>query len=264
MRWMWVVFVRGQDRITSKKTKFSEAYPEAAIRDGADELTLRAEEVRTLTACIDVDHSENDRWRPPFVDADWHAFCQAIEEVHCHYREMSRATATKKPRESEKAKALWAMKAAKEREKEYYDSARKDNILGRGKTRLELWEEHLKDPIVALDKALTCLENQPVSLAIGSKRLVESCVNGNGLQWCGYWNFAKDVGKDSSGKASGLSWTRGTVCVCAQRPPVGMFQGSVGRMASSSSSFSGRSRWWIRTTRRPTPSSLLKRSRRAG
>ena len=27
------------------------------------------------------------------------------------------------------------------------DPARKDNILGRNKTRLELWEEHLKDPI---------------------------------------------------------------------------------------------------------------------
>ena len=26
------------------------------------------------------------------------------------------------------------------------------------KTRLELWEEHLKDPIMALDKALKCLE----------------------------------------------------------------------------------------------------------
>ena len=156
---MWVVFVRAQDRFTSKKPKFSEAYPEAAIREGADELTLRAEEVRTLTACINIDHSENDRWRPPLVDADWHAFCEAIEEVYCHYREMSRAAATKKPSESEKAKALWAMKAAKEREKEYYDSARKDNMLGRRKTRLELWEEHLQDPIAALEKALTCLEN---------------------------------------------------------------------------------------------------------
>ena len=28
----------------------------------------------------------------------------------------------------------------------------KDNIVGRHKTRLELWEEHLRDPIVALDK----------------------------------------------------------------------------------------------------------------
>ena len=28
------------------------------------------------------------------------------------------------------------------------------------KTRLELWEEHLKDPIAALDKALQFVESQ--------------------------------------------------------------------------------------------------------
>ena len=28
------------------------------------------------------------------------------------------------------------------------------------KTRLELWEEHLKDPIVALDKALKCVKDR--------------------------------------------------------------------------------------------------------
>ena len=39
-------------------------------------------------------------WRPPFVDADWHAFCQAIykgiessewEVLYEHYKEMSKA-----------------------------------------------------------------------------------------------------------------------------------------------------------------------------
>ena len=68
-------------------------------------------------------------------------------------------TGAKKPSESQKAKAFWAMKAAKDREEEHYDPARKDNILGRKQTRLELWEEHLKDPIIALEKALTCSEN---------------------------------------------------------------------------------------------------------
>ena len=52
------------------------------------------------------------------------------------------------------------MKAAKDREEDFCDPARKDNILGRNKTRLELWEEHLKEPIVALDKALKCVEDQ--------------------------------------------------------------------------------------------------------
>ena len=58
-----------------------------------------------------------------------------------------------------KAKALWAMMAAKDREEEYHDPGRKDNIFGRKQTRLELWEEHLKDPIIAWDKALKCPEN---------------------------------------------------------------------------------------------------------
>ena len=58
-----------------------------------------------------------------------------------------------------KVKALWVMKAAEEREEEFYNPARKDDILGRKKTRLELWEEHLKDPVIALDNALTCIEN---------------------------------------------------------------------------------------------------------
>ena len=58
---------------------------------------------------------EDDRWRPPLVDADWHAFCPAIyrgvegeewEELHCPNREMSRATGAQKPRKSQKARAL--------------------------------------------------------------------------------------------------------------------------------------------------------------
>ena len=36
-------------------------------------------------------------------------------------------------------------------------------ILGRTITRLELWEEHIKDPIVALDKVLMCVEDQYLS-----------------------------------------------------------------------------------------------------
>ena len=97
--------------------------------EGPEELTLRAEEVGSLKACINVDHIAEDRWGPPLVDADWHAFCQAIYkgiegedwvELYEHYKEMSRAA---------------------------------------GVRRLELWEEHFKDPIVALDKALKCVGN---------------------------------------------------------------------------------------------------------
>ena len=63
---------------------------------------------------------------------------------------MSKAAGAEKPSESQKAKALRALKAAKGRRDEFYDLARKDNVLGRNQTRLELWEEHFKDPIIAL------------------------------------------------------------------------------------------------------------------
>ena len=39
------------------------------------------------------------------------------------------------------------MKAAKDRKDEFFDPARKHDILGRNTTRLELWNEHLKDQL---------------------------------------------------------------------------------------------------------------------
>ena len=105
----------------------------------------------------------------PTVDGDWYAFCQTLykgiegedwEEMHDPYKVMSKALEVTKPQEAQKARALWALKAAKDRKEEFYDPARKDNIAGRNTTRLELWEEHLKDPIVALDKSLKCVEDQ--------------------------------------------------------------------------------------------------------
>ena len=97
------------------------------------------------------------------------AFCQAIykgsegedwEELYEHYKETSKAAGVKRPNEDQKAKALWKMKAARDSGEDFYDPERKDKILGRNKTRLELWEEHLKDPVVALEKALKCVEKQ--------------------------------------------------------------------------------------------------------
>ena len=71
-----------------------------SIREGPEELTLNTEAVGSQNSCINVDHIAQDRRRPPLVDADWHAFCQAIykgiegrgwEELYDHYKEMSRA-----------------------------------------------------------------------------------------------------------------------------------------------------------------------------
>ena len=34
--------------------------------------------VGIVEPCVNVGHNAEDRWRPPLLDADWHAFCQAI------------------------------------------------------------------------------------------------------------------------------------------------------------------------------------------
>ena len=44
------------------KPQFKEAFPVATIREGADELTLRADEVGTLRAFISTEHIAFERW----------------------------------------------------------------------------------------------------------------------------------------------------------------------------------------------------------
>ena len=50
------------------------------------------------------------------VDADWYAFCQGKdwEEMYDPYKVLSKAPGVKEPQEAQKAKAMWAMKAAKD------------------------------------------------------------------------------------------------------------------------------------------------------
>ena len=66
----------------------------------------------------------------------------------------------------------------------------------RNKTRLKLWEEHLKDPIVALDKALRCLQNS----------------GGSDFRWPVLASF-KVCGRSRSGRAFGSTRIRWTVCL---------------------------------------------------
>ena len=73
---------------------------------------------------------------------------------------MSKAAGAKRPSESQKAKALWAVKTANGRRDEFFDSTRKKKFWEENRKILELLEEHLQDPVVALDKALKCVQNQ--------------------------------------------------------------------------------------------------------
>ena len=219
---------QGTRSLKVQKPQISEAFPEASIREGTNELTLRADEVGTHRAFISTEHIEFERWGPPLVDADRHVLCQAIykgiegeesEELYYHYREMSQATGARKPSASHKAKAFWTMKAAWDRSEEYYDPARNEDILGRTKIRLDLREEHLKDPIAALAKALECLEK-----LFWCWLLVCSFCCQSWLQWLAVlWarRFCKRGGKGLPGKASGLAWIHGTLCVCARHPAIG-------------------------------------------
>ena len=79
-----------------------------------------------------------------------------MEALYYHYNELHQAAGANKHTDSQKAKAFWTKKAARDRRDEFHDSARKNDILRRPQTRLELWEEHLRSPVAALTKALDC------------------------------------------------------------------------------------------------------------
>ena len=136
-----------------RKPKVPEGCQEVIVRESPDELTLRAEEVGTSKALINVDHIEEERWGSPLVDGDWCAFCRALYkgsegedwgQMYEAYKEKSRAVGGEEATRGPKSKSPLEMKAAKDAREQYYDSTREDNIKGRNETRLALGEEHLK------------------------------------------------------------------------------------------------------------------------
>ena len=91
---------RGTGTFKVRTPKVSEGSSDVIVRESTDELTLRAEEVRTSKALKNVNYMEQERWGPPLVDADWYAFCQALykgiegedwEGMYESYKEVSRA-----------------------------------------------------------------------------------------------------------------------------------------------------------------------------
>ena len=100
-------------------------------------------------------------------------------------------------RSQNKKQNFWAMKAAMDRGEVYHDPAREEDILGRTKPRLELWEEHLKDPITALDKEVLGEPRTEVGRWLEASR-----GQSLGLQWPAVvWvpRFCKRCGKGPSG-----------------------------------------------------------------
>ena len=69
---------RGTETCQVRKPKAPEGSSDVIVRESLDELTLRAEEVSTSKALMNVDHIKPGRWGSSLVDADWYAFCQAL------------------------------------------------------------------------------------------------------------------------------------------------------------------------------------------
>ena len=122
------------------------------------------------------------------------------EELCFHYRQMSQATGAKKPSGSKEAKALRAMKAPKDGGEEYDDPARKEDIWGRTKTRLDLWKNISKTRLRPWQKRCKI----PFSAGFWVRSLVASRGGCNGLQYCGREGFAKDVGRALLGRRLAL------------------------------------------------------------
>ena len=73
---------RGTGTCEVRKPKAPEGSSDVIVRESPDELTLRAEDVNTSKALINVNHIQPERWGPPLVDADWYAFCHALYKGH--------------------------------------------------------------------------------------------------------------------------------------------------------------------------------------
>ena len=227
---------QGTRSLKVQKPKFSEAFPEAAIREGADKLTLRADEVGTQPAFISTDHIKFEMWGPPLVDADWLSFFQAInngiegkawEELYCHCRDMSKATGAKKPSESQKAKALGAMMAA---------WIRVRSIVIQLAKKISWAEQELAWICGKTHQRPDCGPGKSVgmvgeSLPWSAFGFTVCCCQPLSSQWPAASvarRFCKICGTGPTGKASGLAWTLRTWCVCVHLPAVGMTRGKYG------------------------------------
>ena len=64
-------------RVVSQKCTTN--FPGVVVREGADELPLRAHEEGHLRSFIDTTNvGDKKRWELPLVDEDWHAICWAV------------------------------------------------------------------------------------------------------------------------------------------------------------------------------------------
>ena len=86
------------------------------------------------------------------------------------YKELHQAVKSQKSDENRKAKALWALKEAKDHGIDVFDLGNVKKIPTRSDVKLDLWAIHWKGPSAALPKALACLEQGDSAPPLTSER----------------------------------------------------------------------------------------------
>ena len=153
------------------KPEFTTDFPEAVVREGADELTLRAEVEGMLRTFI---FSTNGSHR------SWMRICQAIvqgvdgeewETMYYKYIGLHQAVECEKYPENKKAKALWSLTEAKDKGVNFDALGSVHTIPGRTQARLDLWAIHRKGPTAALANALERAEQEMLDGITSNERI---------------------------------------------------------------------------------------------
>ena len=101
---------------------------------------------------VDTTKMDNHRWRPPLVDEDWHALCQAVYvgvdqaewlEFHGTSLDTNRKLRVRYPCSSSKAKTLWRIHEGKVQGEDFHDKAAAPKISNRNDFRQVLQLMHM-------------------------------------------------------------------------------------------------------------------------
>ena len=134
------------------KPKFTTDFLEAVVREGTDELTLRADEGRYDGHLHRRRGGGRQHVGAPLVDEIGTPSARPFSKVQ--------AVKCKKSVENEKANALWSLKEAKDKGIDFYDLGSVQKSQTRPHVRLDLWAIHLWSPPAALADALKRTERR--------------------------------------------------------------------------------------------------------
>ena len=115
--------------------------------------------------------------KPPLVDEDWHAICQAIykgvegpecENMYCTFVELQRAVNRKKPGVNKKARALWSMRDAKENGEAHNDQSSERQIENRTAVWQAVEEAGMSSPTAHRERTKRTAEARTLNLPLPS------------------------------------------------------------------------------------------------